>query len=171
MLYLICNNEIAGVTDQQTQLPSGYESIEGPDEVIENLYFDGIEIKVKPPKPSDAHYWDKELSEWVLPRQGGAIAPQTNRWIKFLLAIISTSTYDKIKTFLGANNPAEYTVLVALLNNSDIPGDTREQLLSATLRRVKELMKGSSSPLTSSDVGTINRLLKDELGVSWDISG
>jgi hypothetical protein len=172
MYFLIDNNQIVGTSDQaqDSNLPNGFSCILGPDLPIELLYFDGKEIVQKPPQPSLFHIWGASNS-WMLPQKTEMPKIPISRWTKFLLSVIATATYEKIKTYLNQNSATEYTVLVALLNNSDIPDDKREQLLKNTLRRIKEQMKNSNSPLSSHDVATINNLLRDELGVSWNISG
>ncbi len=169
MLFWIYEGKISGYSDVSVEFaPQGFSLVEGPDLPISDLYFDG-KIKVKPAPPSSTAQWDDSSFSWVeMPAQNFTVK---NRWTSFLLAIIKTAAYEKIKTFLSSNNPAEYTVLVALLNNSAIPDEPREKLLEGSLRKVKAAMKDSPTPLSSKDVGTINSLLQSELGVSWDING
>lgn len=172
MFFWIYDSQISGSsTDFIEDCPQGFILASGPDLPIEQVFWDGENVIIKPPQPGDNWGWDNSSNSWVEIEIIQIPTQQLNRWTNFLLGIIQTPTYEKMKTYLGKENPAEYTVLVALLNNSDIPEDVREKLLEKSLRRTKDWMKSSSTPLTSYDVGAINSLLKSELGVGWDISG
>jgi|GEM_PF-6090487 hypothetical protein len=167
-LFIDEQGNISGTASEKVAPPLGFLVVETDYEDINNLFYTEGSIFQKPPQPSVNHIWVKTENKWDLPEFE---EPRLECWIAFLLAIISTSVYDKIKLFLSKENPAEYTVLVALLNNSAIPEQVRSLLLEKSLRKVKEAMKESSTPLSSKDIGTINQLIKEKLGANWDISG
>lgn len=55
MLYLIYDNQVVGTTSQSDSLPHGYTAVEGPSDLIENLYYENGQIKVRgTPQPQPA---------------------------------------------------------------------------------------------------------------------
>lgn len=167
--WWVCGEEVVSPAVEGIGCPANFTVVEGADLPRDEVFFDGQQILAKPEKPGENYYWSEADKTWVeIPEK---IPLKMLDWNGFLLGIIQTPVYEKIKNFLGANDPAEYTVLVALLNNSALPDADRERLLENALRRVKAAMKGSSTPLTSKDVATINELLASKLLVDWNLNG
>jgi hypothetical protein len=67
MFLLIKDDKIIGTTnDKNLGLPKGYKFFEVEDiETPTNFYVDGSEVKRKPPKPGDSHYWDETNKTWA----------------------------------------------------------------------------------------------------------
>ena len=71
-MILIFDGQIAGQTGTAENLPSGFVAVPyDGDEPIENLWWDGKKIRVKPERPSDRHYWAgtdwAEMPENIIP--------------------------------------------------------------------------------------------------------
>lgn len=65
MLVLVADKQIAGETDSLSNLPLGYQAFEVTRQPLDNLWFDGTSVLVKPTKPSDRHVWQD--NQWVIP--------------------------------------------------------------------------------------------------------
>jgi hypothetical protein len=71
-MILIFDGQIAGQSTTADNLPAGFTAIEySGTEPLENLWFDGKNIRVKPERPSDRHYWAgtdwAEMPENIIP--------------------------------------------------------------------------------------------------------
>ncbi len=85
---------IAGSTDQRTPV-GNLELYPGPNLPIDQLYFDGIEVKQKPQQPSPSHYWNLEAQQWVLPV--AAVPAPPLRWDTLLRDLEAiTSAWNKV---------------------------------------------------------------------------
>lgn len=65
MIVLVYDNQIAGTSDSLEYLPSGFTAYEVPNQPLEQLYFDGIEVRTKPEQPDPSAYWVGD--RWVIP--------------------------------------------------------------------------------------------------------
>lgn len=65
MFILISDNEIAGKSVTDTGLPNGFTAVDNTTDVneLDQLYWDGQNIQVKPVKPEGDYRWDK--TKWV----------------------------------------------------------------------------------------------------------
>lgn len=159
-IFLIYENEIAGIANQETQLPSGYSAIEGPNDELENLYFDGFQIQLKPPKPSVAHYWDNELLKWVSPNQGAIPPSNSPNWEKLILLLENSPEWAKAyaaseKTLKA--NTAFTTLLTTFANLRKV-----ENLIFA-IAKLREAMAGISGigDFTAEEINSINQKLAE----------
>ncbi len=91
---IISNNQIVGFTsDENMGLPSGFSLVETPDGYsVDQLYYDGSEVQIKPMKPSEASYWQESTNSWI--------EPQENTSPQFMLASnpLAVAVYDHLKS-------------------------------------------------------------------------
>jgi hypothetical protein len=100
MFVLICNNQIAGETDSPDNLPAGYQALEVPRQPLENLYFDGAEVQMKPPKPSDRAVWDG--AQWIEVEVVAPYQPPVNdALIKAIDAVRKAKTNKELSSLVA----------------------------------------------------------------------
>jgi hypothetical protein len=66
--FWVNNGVVSGTADEpmaEEAWPSNFTLLEGPDALLEEVYFDGTEVKEKPPKPGDAYYWSAADLNWL----------------------------------------------------------------------------------------------------------
>ena len=160
-MYLVFDNEIAGVANTSEGLPFGFKAVDGPDAPLENLYWDGKAIALKPPKPNAAAYWDARTKTWKTPPVANipSLAPGSPDWNKLIESLENSPewgrTYAASERTLKANTA--YTTLMTVL------GSLRKvETLQFALAKLREAMEGISGlgDFTPSEVQSINQKLK-----------
>lgn len=63
MIVLVYEDQIAGTSDTLENLPMGFSAYSVPKAPLEDLYFDGVSVVPKPPKPDPSAYWVRD--HWV----------------------------------------------------------------------------------------------------------
>lgn len=150
-LYLIENKQIVGVTnDPSAQLPQGIFVIEGMDVTSgktpsEELYYNGVIILRKPPKPSDSlsYEWDNETNSWkqlvIFPALTNQAQPN---WNEFIKTIQNSPVWLKVKQAGLKTNAANFAITI-LLRVMDVTRN-EEELLTA-FKDLREVMKAASA--------------------------
>ncbi|MBH8566699.1 hypothetical protein I8748_31880 [Nostoc sp. CENA67] len=156
-MFLIYDNAIVGTATQAENLPEGFIALEGPNLPIEEVYLDGSDIKAKPPKPSEAHYWDGELLEWKIFHHDVTSFPD---WDK-LISLLHNSpewarAYAAAERTLKANTA--YTTLLTTLSSF-----RRLENLEFAIAKLREAMSGIAGigDFTSEEITSINQKLTD----------
>jgi hypothetical protein len=155
MLFLVSDGEIVGTTDQVENLPDGYEAVSGPDLAIEQLYFDGTAIQIKPAQPSPAHFWSE--GGWRLPDV--VAIPVSENWNGLLMALRGSSFFAKCfesaERTLKAN--AAWTLLYGTLTRTHNLED-----LMFSLFKMREAMRGIAAigDFTPGEIEQMNQILE-----------
>lgn len=153
MFYLISENQIIGTANTSEGLPGDWiEADLGPDSSV--LYLESGEIKRKPDRPSDRHYWEPETLQWALAIATLESPPQTD-WDGFVSDLrgseIWVKTFQAACTSIPAN--AAWTLIQNTLTSTRHPEDL--EFAIATIRSVM------SPDFTEEDIATLNKILKD----------
>ena len=162
MFFLIFDNEIAGTTAQDEGLPAGFRAVEGLDAPLENLYWDGKAIALKPQKPNAAAYWDARTKAWKIPPVASFSLPLASanspNWNMLISSLQNTPEWGRAYTAaektLKAN--ASFTTLMSALTMRD------EATLKFALAKLREAMESITGlgDFTPSEVQSINQKLK-----------
>lgn len=156
-LYLIDNLGIAGVTDQAENLPDGYFAHKGPDAPIEDLYWDGTDVILKPEKPSAIAIWNTEALSWEEP-EAFVIPSLPLDWDKLIAALDSSPEWERAYTAsertLKANTA--FTTLMSALTSI-----RKVETLQFALAKLREAMSGISGlgDFTTEEIASINQKL------------
>lgn len=79
MFYWIQGNQIAAIgNSDQIVMPDSYTCLEGPDGSLQDVYYDGTAVLLKPERPSDTAIWDDASHSWVEPPPPPEPAPVPN---------------------------------------------------------------------------------------------
>ena len=161
-MYLIFDNEIAGVANTSEGLPSGFKAVDGPDAPLENLYWDGKKIALKPQKTNAAAYWDARTKAWKTPPEASFSLPPAGadspNWNMLITSLQNTPEWGRAYTAaektLKAN--ASFTTLMSALTMED------EATLQFALTKLREAMEGITGlgDFTPAEVQSINQKLK-----------
>lgn len=160
-MFLIFDNQIAGTTAQDEGLPAGFRAVEGMDAPLENLYWDGKAIALKPPKPNNTAYWDTKTKAWKTPPVASfsSAIPNSPDWNKLVESLENSPewgrTYAASERTLKANTA--YTTLMTVL------GSLRKvETLQFALFKLREAMEGISGlgDFNPDEVDSINQKLK-----------
>ncbi|MDM9583079.1 hypothetical protein [Nostoc sp. GT001] len=162
MIFLICNNEIAGITDVylESELPTGYKCIEGPNLLPYEVYWDGEAVLPKPPQPSLEHYWDSTTNTWQLPQLITIPQIKVENWDKLILLLDSSPEWGRVyaaaEKTLKANTA--FTTLLTTLTNL-----RKVETLIFAIAKLREAMTGISGvgDFTSEEIASINQKLTD----------
>lgn len=117
-MYFLVNQqaEVVGTSDFYAEEIAGFAVHEGPDLPVEQVYFNGQSIAIRPAQPSPLHLWNGQ--EWVLPVQ--QISQPAPNWAG-LLEYIQDSEFG-IKAYQAAcltpAANAAWTVLQTILTNT-----------------------------------------------------
>ena len=157
MYYLIFDNQIAGTAESVDSLPIDFIALQGPDEDINNLYYDGESIQIKPPRPSPSHFWDNALENWILP-----IIPENSvpNWDKLILLLDNSPEWGRVyaaaEKTLKANTA--FTTLLTTLTNL-----RKVETLEFALAKLREAMSAISGigDFTAEEIASINQKLTD----------
>jgi hypothetical protein len=121
MRYYILQDQIAGqaVDQDPTHIPPDFKIVEGPDEPIDSLYWDGINIVRRPNKPSNAAWWDPNQNQWVEPPEPVQISSIVN-WEKLNISLTSSPEWQKAYRSSEENLKANsaFTSLLAILTST-----------------------------------------------------
>lgn len=95
MKYYIFENQVVGDAADPDNVPAGWAIAEGEDGLSpENAFFDGEQVREKPPKPAPEAFWDLTTNQWqVLTPQ---ILPPANDWAGLQAAFRGTHVFNKI---------------------------------------------------------------------------
>ena len=68
MFYWIHDNQIAAIgNSDQIIMPDSYTCLEGPDGSLQDVYYDGTAVLLKPERPTETAIWDDASHSWVEP--------------------------------------------------------------------------------------------------------
>jgi hypothetical protein len=163
MIFLICNDEIAGITDSHlAALPSGYRCIEGPDLLVHEVYWDGQSESVlpKPQQPSNEHYWDSTTNTWQLPQLIRIPQIKTENWDRLISLLDSSPEWGRVyaaaEKTLKANTA--FTTLLTTLTNL-----RKVETLEFAIAKLRVAMAGISGvgDFTSEEIASINQKLTE----------
>ena len=160
MDWLISQNQVVGIFDpnamQSDKLPSGFSIVEGADGLIDAVYYDpgSSSVKLKPDQPSDRHYWDPNLREWVELQSVDTTGP---RWEGLLSTLRGSPLWAKVFTASKANLDcnSSFTVLYGTLS-SDRNIDTLEWAIGAMRA---SMVAASIGDFTADEIAEINTML------------
>ncbi len=130
----------------------------GPDAPIEDLYWDGETIILKPPKPSDEHHWDSETNTWIAPVP--IVIPQYLDWDKLITLLDSSPEWGRVyaaaEKTLKANTA--FTTLLTTLTNL-----RKLETLEFAIAKLREAMIGISGigDFTAEEIASINQKLAE----------
>ncbi len=159
MHFWINENIISGYSDiliPESDRPLGFNLVEGPEQPISELYFDGENVVKKPDKPGDNFFWSEEFCQWQeIP---SVEFFQGSDWDKLLQTLQSSAewakAYSASERTLKANT-AYTTLLVVLTNTHQV--DSLEWAI-AKLREAMASISGIGD-FTSLEIEAINQKL------------
>ncbi|MBW4670423.1 MAG: hypothetical protein KME60_24160 [Cyanomargarita calcarea GSE-NOS-MK-12-04C] len=172
MIFFICNDEIAGITDSclEAGLPSGYKCIEGPNLLVHEVYWDGENVLPRPEQPSNEHYWDSTTNAWEATKP--AVVPLINleeNWDK-LISLLQSSpewahAYTAAERTLKANTA--FTTLLSSLTTL-----RKVETLQFALAKLREAMSSISGlgDFSAEEIASINQKLTDS-GFDFQLTG
>lgn len=158
-MFLIHEGAIAGTTDQAEDLPEGYSAHPGPDAPIDDLYWDGTNVILKPEKPSPTAIWNVEAHLWTEP-ETFVIPSLPLDWDKLIAALDSSPEWERAYTAsertLKANTA--FTTLMSALTSI-----RKVETLQFALSKLREAMSGISGlgDFTPEEINSINQKLED----------
>ncbi|NJR37751.1 MAG: hypothetical protein HC781_01595 [Leptolyngbyaceae cyanobacterium CSU_1_4] len=154
MNVLVFEDAIAGITEQLDNLPVGFTAVEAPDLPLEQLYWDGAIVRIKPEQPSSLHVW--EVDQWVLP-QPNVFGENWQGLTEILTGSgFWTKAYDASTRTLKANSA--FTVLLAVLTSTQ-----RVDRLANALALLRGAMIGIGAigDFTPDELEEIAQILRD----------
>lgn len=86
-------NNIEGVSDKAVEV-MGLRCIEGPFAAPWDVWSDGKEIFLKPPKPSEEALWDDKKKEWIVINPPDP--PASPDYFTFRRAMLQDTGYDRV---------------------------------------------------------------------------
>lgn len=159
MYYLIHNGQVAGTSDTpDPQVPQEYSCLEGPDVAqVSEVFFDGQKVRRKPPRPSEAAYWDNQANRWAEPVYP-APAPVKD-WDGLRLSLESSAPWNKVFSSASRNLKANsaFTMLgMVLIGSKSEPG------LAYGIGAMRSEMKAISGigDFTEDELAVINQALE-----------
>lgn len=158
-MFLIYEGAIAGTTDQAEDLPEGYSAHPGPDAPIEEVYWDGADVILKPEKPSAIAFWNIETLSWTEPEAFVIPNLQSLDWDKLIAALDSSPEWERAYTAsertLKANTA--FTTLMSALTSI-----RKVETLQFALSKLREAMSGISGlgDFTPEEIASINQKLE-----------
>lgn len=89
MFYWIHDNQIAAIgNSDQIIMPDSYTCLEGPDGSLQDVYYDGTAVLIKPERPTETAIWDDASHSWVEPPAPPEPVPAPN-WAALGDALVS----------------------------------------------------------------------------------
>lgn len=146
-LYIIEDKSIVGITnDPAAKLPKDFYVVEGMEEPIEKLYFNGSTILRKPPKPStNKNYnWDGETNSW---KEGsslnlGVSSEPFPLWGNLISELQESPVWAKVNSSASKTNAANFAVTL-LLRVLDVT--RKESDLLYAFNNLREVLNSAAS--------------------------
>ncbi len=117
-MYFLVNQqaEVVGTSDFYAEEIAGFAVHEGPNLPVDQVYFDGQAIAIKPAQPSPLFLWSGQ--EWILPPQPEVVVePDWAELLEYLQASdIGAKAYEAACLTNAAN--AAWTVLQTILTRT-----------------------------------------------------
>lgn len=142
MFHYVFQNQLAGTTTDQENLPQGFTVVEGPDLPQDLLYYDPAtgSVLTKPDRPSPFAYW--EVDQWVEPV---LYSPPP-------VPVADQDMFEAVRrklwgTILSIQDPTTQ-LAIALLAQMTLAGYAeqkgRQDLLDEALERINDLVEQSN---------------------------
>jgi len=162
MKFIVFDGRVVGyaqlsAAEHEKNYQSEYKQVEGPDAVVEDVYFDGESILRKPEQSSDNAYWDIGINEWVVPP---VFVDYSLRWASLSRELVSTSAWEKVYA-AGMKTIAANFASTLLIRVLDIVQD--ENALLDAFNRLREVLVAASSlsDFTQEELDEINSKLEE----------
>ncbi|MCC5644812.1 hypothetical protein LC607_18075 [Nostoc sp. CHAB 5824] len=163
MFFWIQDNQIVGTAlswIEPDSCPQDFLLVEGTDLPIEQMYWDRETILVKPPQPSNEHYWSNKTNAWEVPPTIAVPEVRFQDWDRLISLLDSSPEWGRVYTAaertLKANTA--FTTLLSTLTNF-----RKIETLEFAIAKLREAMIGISGvgDFTAEEIASINQKLAD----------